>query len=351
MEPAYGTEIGLGPEPEQVGTLLVVVPPGLSGVVDAVPALRHLRATYPYAIISAVSSGDAGILLDACPYVDRRIDARRPAELLLEQFDIAISLIDPLATGDLPHLLDRGYDMARIDASVRAAYRNPGDRVTYDVHPVRPVRMSRSASMQRLVWLLGGTVPSPRTSLWATLADRHTASRLLDGAPSEVVVMHPFASRADRRWSTDGWRAVTTALTDRGACVVLVGVDSDEDSVGIAAQLGGAGAINLVGVTDVGALVGVLERAMLFVGVDSGPAALARALGMHAVIVGTQSADTIGRQLGGHVEYVAHESCDGCDSVSCDHVDGAVSRISIERVLAHVLVSSSRAARSIALPQ
>ena len=350
MDHADGSDIGLGPEPEHVGTLLVILPPGLAGIVDAVPALRHVRMTYPYAVISAVACGEAGKLLDACPYVDRRIDARRPAELVLEQFDLAVSLADAYPAATPPHVFDRTYDLSRVDASVRAAYRDPGSPVIYDVHPVRPVQMSRSAAMQRLVWLLGGSVPSPQSSLWATLADRHAAARILDGAPSEVVVMHPFSTHPSSRWSWEGWRAVTTALTDEGACVVLVGLDRDEDAELMAAQLGAVGAINLIGITDVGALVGVLERAMVFVGVDSGPAALARALGMHAVIVGAQSEAYV-RQHESNIDYVQHDPCLICDSSSCMHIDAAGHDLPIERVIAQVQVRYGRAARSIALPQ
>ena len=338
------SEFGLGPDPNAVGSLAVILPPGLASVVDAVPALRHLRITYSHAVITAIAGQEHGYLLDACPYVDRRIDALRPSELAFQQFDLAVSLADPEQVVDRsPLRRGEALDVRRVDAVTRAAYRSVGMANELHVHPVRPMRLARTARMLRLVWLLGGSMPSPATSLWATLADRTTAARLLDGAPPQTVVLHPFTSSDDAAWPRVRWESLVRSVVDCGACPVLVGTDDDPDAGAMVAALGDAGAISLVGVTTVGALVGVLERAMLFVGTDSGPAALARALGVPSVVMTTGDPIEDVRHPSGVIRYLHPPACGVCSMLHCEH---GREHVSLDEAIAETRAAIDRADRT-----
>jgi heptosyltransferase I len=339
--------IGLGPDPQQVGTMAVILPAGLAAVVDAIPALRHLRQVYPTAVLTAIASRDAAPLLDGCPYVDRRIDGRRPSEIVLEHFDLAVSLDDPVDACRMPQIAGRrSLDIASVSADVRVAYRAPGSRAEHAVHPVRPMRLARTARMLRLVWLLGGCSPNPASALWPTLADRNSAARLLDGAPACIVVLHPFTRHPEQRWEDAGWMQLVTALVDCGACPVVVGLDDDAGAGELSGRMAQLGAVNLVGVTNVGELVGVLERASLVIAVDSGPAALARAAGVSSLVIGPMSAIECVQAPGARVEYVRAAGCSSCDVSPCEHGNGRAAEIPLEPVVSRALVHVNRALRA-----
>jgi len=104
--------------------------------------------------------------------------------------------------------------------------------------------------------------------------------------------VHPGATDPRRRWLPDRLGELGAALTARGARVVLLGgagdgplVDEIRDGLGPAADR----AIDLAGRLSLGGLVGVLDRADLFVGNDSGPRHLAEAVGTATVGVFTRA--------------------------------------------------------------
>lgn len=104
------------------------------------------------------------------------------------------------------------------------------------------------------------------------------ASRGLVEEP--FVVIHPGATDPRRRWPADRFAAVADALAVRGAAVVVVGSGEEVEPV-VAASRSARGLPE----TGVPALVGLLSRARLLVGNDSGPRHLAEALGTPTVSV------------------------------------------------------------------
>ncbi len=108
-----------------------------------------------------------------------------------------------------------------------------------------------------------------------------------------TVMLHPGASRPQKRWMPERFGAlVRTLLDEEGARVVLLG---SEDDASLVAELGvevdGSRIVDLTGRTTLEELPALLDEADLFVGNDSFPFHLAVALGRPtAVLVGPGSA-------------------------------------------------------------
>jgi ADP-heptose:LPS heptosyltransferase len=104
--------------------------------------------------------------------------------------------------------------------------------------------------------------------------------------------VHPGATDPRRRWLPHRLGELGAELDARGARIVLLGGAGDVPLVDdIRAGLGAAAdrALDLSGRLSLAGLVGVLDRADLFVGNDSGPRHLAEAVGTATVGVFTRA--------------------------------------------------------------
>jgi ADP-heptose:LPS heptosyltransferase len=334
---AWLPEAGLGPDPAAVRELLAIRPGGLGEVVRAVPALRHLRETYPAARISVVVGATSRGLLEACPYVDRTIALERPSEARLERFDVALSFAHP--DGALV------LDVDDVDAGFRAAWRHHGEGARGAIHPGWPERLDDTTRMLRLAWLLGGELQGDTSlGLWPSLADRNGAARLVAAASRPIALIHVGAGSDARRWPAERWTRVVDLVERAGLDPVLVGGERDLDvEQAVLADVVHA-PLSVVGRTSVGELVGLLERAVLFVGSDSGPAALAGALGVRSVVVGPGSVFEHDARPG-VVDLVDAGPCEACGEPACMHPPRDAHEVGLERVLARVELAAVTALR------
>ena len=320
-------ESGLGPDPAGVRSVLAIRPGGVADVVRAVPALRHLRETYPRARISVAAASPARELLDACPYVDRVVELERPSEALLESFDVALSWASPG---------DPALEVDSVDARFHASWREEGAPQRRAIHPAWPMRLDATSRMLRLAWLLGGELDgSGAVGLWPRLADRNGAAQLVSDATRPIAVVHVGAGSELRRWQPGHWAALVDELDGIGLDPVLVGTDDDHaSSIQVLGSVRHA-PISVVGQTSIGVLCGLLERAVLFVGGDSGPAAMAAALGVRSVVIGPASAYEYDCRPG-HVELVAAGPCRECGEHACDHPAAAAQDVPLDHALSRV---------------
>ncbi len=99
------------------------------------------------------------------------------------------------------------------------------------------------------------------------------------GLPARFVVFHCQSDEASRNWKASHWRLLARRLSvDAGIAVVEIGGKS-------ALLAGTEGIIDLSGKLTLFQTAAVLARACLFVGIDSGPAHLANAVGVPGVIL------------------------------------------------------------------
>lgn len=97
--------------------------------------------------------------------------------------------------------------------------------------------------------------------------------------PEGYVVIHGRSAQAARDWDDDRWRALTARiLADTDHPVVEVGLDAVVDSAA-------PGYVNLCGRLSILETAEVIRRAVLFIGIDSGPAHLAAAVGTRSVLL------------------------------------------------------------------
>ncbi|MCW2920386.1 MAG: glycosyl transferase, family 9 [Thermoleophilia bacterium] len=333
---AHSPETGLGPHPTAVRSLLAIRPGGVGDAVRAVPALRHLRETYPHALITVAAHAPGRELLEACPYVDRVIDLARPNEALVERFDVALSWADP--TQPVAELV-----VDDVNARFRASWRRLGDGDRGSIHPSWPERLDDTTRMLRLSWLLGGSLDADASlGLWPSLADRNGAARLVAHAQRPVALVHAGAGSPQRRWPAEHWAHVVDLLHDSGLDTVLIGTRADRMITKQVLARATHAPASVVGRTSIGELAGLLERSTIFVGGDSGPAAMAGALGVRSVVVGPASAfEHVARQ--GQVDLVDTGACMTCGERACQHPSPPAAEVPLDRVLARVELAAATA--------
>lgn len=106
---------------------------------------------------------------------------------------------------------------------------------------------------------------------------------------ADFVLVQPTARWAFKTWSVAGFTQVINHLTTNGETVVLTGGRSADETALIAAILAGCSlpqrVINLAGRLDLPELAVLIDRAKLFVGVDSVPMHMAAALQTPSVVL------------------------------------------------------------------
>jgi ADP-heptose:LPS heptosyltransferase len=292
-----------------VRRIVVLRANGLGDYVVAQPALAALRAAYPDAAITLVTSPPVAALLHGRPApVDEVLAAPRvagvrgepgpdgppddPPEVVEEfcatlrerRFDLGVQLHGGGGNAN-PLLLRFG---ARVTAGSRAPGAAPLDRTV----PWTAFQHDLLRWLE-VVGLVGAAPVGLRPRVAVTAADRAAADAALDGlGAGPLVAVHPGATDPRRRWPPGRLGELGAALDARGARVVVLGGPGDAALVAqIRAGLGAAAdrAVDLAGRLTLSAMVGVLERADLFVGNDSGPRHLAEAVGRATVGVFTRA--------------------------------------------------------------
>ena len=271
----------------------------LGDVLNITPALRALRHTFPHAQLDALVNPHTALILEDSGLVD---------EVLIfpkTQFE-GLSVLKPTAWRPLArymHMLRaRHYDTvvnfhhlttrlgrAKQRALVRAT--GAGTVVGLDNGHGRWLTLSvedRGFGYKREVeyWLelaraLGATTPDLSLHLPLNDEEQARADALLAEAglkPGSFAVFHPGSGGFSlaRRWDPPKFAALAAALYRRHDIpTVLVGTSHDDTAQVIAA--GSSPLIDLTGRTTFRELAGVLKRARVFVGADSGVMHLAAA--------------------------------------------------------------------------
>jgi ADP-heptose:LPS heptosyltransferase len=270
--------------------------PGLGDMLCLVPALRALRGALPHAHVAVIGLPAAGLLLERFPgYVDelipfpgypgipeQRCELPQLSSFLQEmrarRFDLALQLHGSgELTNEFVSLLG-----ARATAGFQRSGVTPLDRVRtlrfseYDPEPLRNLGL-----LQHL-----GANGSPELEFTIRQSDRArlelATSPLLD---DPFAIIHPGASRADRRWPAERFAEVGDVLAARGLHVMLTGSEDEHELVLEVARRMRAPSIDLAGSTDVGMLAALLDEARLLVCNDTGVSHLAAAVCAPSVVI------------------------------------------------------------------
>jgi ADP-heptose:LPS heptosyltransferase len=281
---------------KDVGRLAVLRANAIGDYLVSLPALEALRAAYPEAELVLLGSGwHAGFLAGRPGPVDRCVpvpptagvrDDRPPspaaavdrffARMRAERFDLAVQLQGGGSHSN-PFVRRLG---ARVTAGSQAPDAPPLDRtVPYTGHQYEIHRFLEVAG------LVGATPVTLESRLQVTATDRAAAAAALAEDDRPLVVLHPGANDPRRRWPVERLAVVGGELVRKGARLAVVGTAADQPLADrLLATLNGDAA-DLTGRLGLGGLAGLLERAALLVGNDSGPRHLAAAVGTATVAV------------------------------------------------------------------
>jgi ADP-heptose:LPS heptosyltransferase len=282
-----------GPERvENVQKIAVLRAGGIGDFIFTLPALHALRATYPEADITLLGGPLQTELLTNRPGPvvraitvppstgvngpDTGVDEdeeeleRFFARMREERFDLALQMHG-----------GGGYSnpfvwrlKARVTAGARAPGAPPLDRsVPYVYYQSEYMRYLEIAS------LVGARKVDLEPSLRVTKEDLDEAENVVPEAEDPLVVLHPSAGDARRRWPPEKFAAIGDALAGVGARVAVVGVEADRPLVSGMVDTMGCHALDLCGRLSLCGLAGLLSRCAVVVSNDSGPLHLAVAVG------------------------------------------------------------------------
>ena len=310
--PGPGPTVGvLGELLPDIRRIAVVRDGGLRDLFFALPAVEALRAAYPAAEILLLGSTMHARLLArrpgpvdevaVVPELDRRGFARPVAddraqraaqtpqvEAFRQQIERA-----PIDLG--VQLCDGGIWGNRFLLGLQPRYtvgaRAPGAAALNRNVPFRGYQNQTLRALE-VVGAVGAppVVLEPRLTL--TEYDVNAAERALGESGRPFVAIHPGAPNPRRRWPVSKFAAVAAGCIDRGFDVVLVGKSNELGLLASVATeiramtpLFRESAVWQLAGADLSTLCGVLARASVLVGNDSGPRHVARALGTPTVAV------------------------------------------------------------------
>ncbi|MBC8161121.1 MAG: glycosyltransferase family 9 protein [Roseiflexaceae bacterium] len=258
----------------------------------ALPALAALRETYPAAEIvllglpwhRAFLEGRPGpvdrvVVMPALPWLpgggsaSPSEEARFLAAMRDERFDLAVQ-IHGGGRNSNPFLLQLGArntvglatdDAPRLDRTVPYVY--------YQSEIMRYLEVVAQV----------GAVTAAIEPQLAVIARDLAESREIVADAERLVVLHPGASDARRRWPVEQFAAVGDALAADGYTIGVSGVGAEGPVVEAVIGAMQLPARSLCDALSIGGFTGLLSRAALVVSNDTGPFHLAGAVGTPAV--------------------------------------------------------------------
>lgn len=265
----------------------------IGDVVFTTPAIRALRERFPAAHISYVVEPHAAPVVDRNPHLDRVIVAPRTRgargllpdldlgrRLRAERFDLVIDFHGGPRAGLLTWL-SRGRE--------RVGYRVAGRSWIYTRRVDRPRQLRARHSVENqwdLLAAIGIPRPDPARQPVEMAVDPAAAAAVNTrlavagvGPADRLSVIHVSAGNPFRRWPLERFVAVAAAIArDTGARVVITSGPSEHEAAGrVVAGARAAVASRLqelivaCGDFSLAELRALLERAVVFVGGDSGP--------------------------------------------------------------------------------
>ena len=283
---AAGTLLLDGTPPKR---LLVIVTRRIGDVLLATPVLRSIKSAWPDTGIDVlVFNGTQGVLAGN-PDIDRVLTiATRPrlsthlrfVARSFRRYDLALSLVP----GDRPTfyaLLGGRRHAGLLLDTKKESWKHPL------LHAWAPYDMYETHTV--LTHLAGagllGVAPDARIRVSWTEADEKSADvALATVAGKPYVVLHPYPKFNYKKWSTEGWLAVSEWARSRGYGVVYTGGPDKEEREYVSALAGHVPAsLNLAGQLSLGAVARVISGAKAYVGPDTAVTHIAAALGVPCV--------------------------------------------------------------------
>ncbi len=323
--------------------ILVVLLGAIGDVTRALPLAMRVRAAYPAARIAWAVEPPAAPLLEDHPALDERLIFERAAGALgfvrflrrvrAAGFDLVL---------DLQRHLKSGLVSAASGARVRVGFHRRNAKELnwlFNTHTIDPVeaRGFKLEQYLRFATLLELPETEPRFGL-TLRAEEETRVRALTAPLARPFAALFVASTWESRlWFPEGFAAVADGLDTMGLDAVLVG-GADARGIGAeSAALARRPPLDLTGRTSLREAYGVLARARLAIGPDSGPMHLAAAAGTPVVSLWGATTPARSAPFGSEdLVLVGRVRCAPCYRRRCPIGRQCMQAITPARVLAQV---------------
>jgi ADP-heptose:LPS heptosyltransferase len=174
-------------------------------------------------------------------------------------------------------------------ARYRAGFGHFRYQAVYNVHIPRAQeilgverKVHTAEHLASAVFYLGAPICEiPRAKVVASVGMSADTARMSACATKTTAVIHPFATTAGKTWHAAGFLAVAAHLQQSGLEPVFIGASTDD--------LSPFRAFRVISGAPLSEIKSLIAGASLYVGNDSGPAHMAAALGVPAVVIFTAS--------------------------------------------------------------
>ncbi len=270
----------------------------LGDLLNAVPALRALRAAFPTARIAFVGLPwarsfverfrhllDDFISFPGYPGLPEQEPDMQGFSAFLQQvqdagFDLAIQMH---GSGTITNHLISFWGADHYAGFYEAGHFCPDEDTFLEYPDQEPERWRHLRLMEYLgIPLQGDSLEFPvRAQDWRELEELRTRFSI----EREYVCIHPGARKPDRRWSAQNFAAVADGLAALGYQIVLTGSQEEETLAATVAGQMKTPAVNLAGKTTLGGLAALLQTSRLLVSNDTGISHVAAAVRAPSVIL------------------------------------------------------------------
>jgi ADP-heptose:LPS heptosyltransferase len=280
-----------------VGEIHVLRPGGLGDTVFVLPALAALRAAYPEARLVLLGDATQRTWLEGRDLVDEVMPLPLAVLEMLsspaETGEGGAGEIEAFLEAEVRRNIDLAVQLYGGGARSNVLLRRLGARQAIGLQDVGAPDLDRAVPYRyyqpevfRALEVAGLAGARPVTlDPWVPVVarDRHEVARLSVDERVPLAVLHPGAGDPRRRWPADRFAGLADRLIDAGATVILAGGPGDTGVVAAVEAAMEREPLTALDRLSVSGLVGLLDRADLLVGNDSGPLHLARAVGCPTV--------------------------------------------------------------------
>ena len=320
---------------------LIILPGALGDVIRGLPLAGRLRQTHPDAIIGWVVEPLSAPLLDGHPWLDHvhRFDRPRGVagvvNVLRDVRRIGYDVALDLGRSAKSALLALGSGAARRIGFARIDSREGAWLATTEQLPPQGVERSKLEQFLAFGDRLGVTDRSLAFGLAASADEAARASALVGDLRGPLVAACVGSSCPSRRWWPERTAAVLDALHARnGTTGVLLGASGDEGFGATVMAAARSPVRDLTGRTTLRELLGVLTRARLVFGPDSGALHLASALGLPVVSLWGPTSALRSTPLGSeHLVVAGRAACSPCFLTRCPIDRVCMRAIDVDRVV------------------
>jgi ADP-heptose:LPS heptosyltransferase len=281
--------------PEHPKKILFLRLDHIGDIICSLPAISIIRKKYPDAHISILVSLEGEALLRHSPFVDEVLVFRsnwfsRTTVLDMDEYFQILSLLRNRRfdigfdlRGDLRNILLLSLARVRYRVGYEIA---GGGALLHDV-PLYDSLAHQVELNRNLVTKDNIPIDKLNAEIHLSRLEKNEAQSILkkrNVPDSRLIAIHPEAGYSSKEWEKDHFvNLIRKIELETSACVLIFGIHRGHE---IAEHFQNSGRVfNFVGTLDLREMISVLSFCHIFIGNDSGPSHLARALGLHSIVL------------------------------------------------------------------